>query len=63
METSLKMSKIDLSKIPSVDVLLHTQEAQGIVIGLSGGIDSAVLVTLATRAVGKERVYARYLLT
>jgi NAD+ synthase len=41
--------------------LLHTREAQGIVMGLSGGIDSAVLATLATRAVGKERVYARYI--
>jgi NAD+ synthase len=33
----------------------------GIVIGLSGGIDSAVLATLAVRAVGKERVNAYYL--
>lgn len=33
----------------------------GIVLGLSGGIDSAVLATLATKAVGHSKVYAFYL--
>lgn len=36
-------------------------EADGVVTGLSGGMDSAVLTTLAVRAVGKEKVKAYYL--
>ncbi len=31
---------------------------RGLVLGVSGGIDSAVCATLATRAVGRERVFA-----
>lgn len=41
--------------------LVDTNSARGTVIGLSGGIDSAVLAALAVRAVGRERVYAYYL--
>jgi NAD+ synthase len=41
--------------------LLKTQLAEGVLIGLSGGIDSAVLATLAVRALGKERVHVYYL--
>jgi len=33
----------------------------GILLGLSGGIDSTVLATLATKAVGHSKVYALYL--
>jgi NAD+ synthase len=44
-----------------IQELLDANSAKGIVIGLSGGIDSAVLATLAVRAVGRERVYAYYL--
>ena len=31
--------------------------AQGVTLGLSGGIDSAVVAALATRGLGPERVY------
>lgn len=41
--------------------LLDNNSAQGVVIGLSGGVDSAVLATLAVRALGRERVCAYYL--
>jgi NAD+ synthase len=41
--------------------LLNENAADGIIIGLSGGIDSAVLATLTTRAVGAERFCAYYL--
>jgi NAD+ synthase len=41
--------------------LLDTSSAEGIIIGLSGGIDSAVLTALAVRAIGAERVHTYYL--
>lgn len=41
--------------------LADDNSAQGVIIGLSGGIDSAVLATLAVRTLGKERVHAYYL--
>ncbi|MFH1433260.1 MAG: NAD+ synthase [archaeon] len=36
----------------------NTKGLNGIVIGLSGGIDSAVCATLATKALGKDKVFA-----
>jgi len=44
-----------------IQELLDANSADGIIIGLSGGIDSAVLAALAVRAVGCRRVYAYYL--
>jgi len=44
-----------------IQELLNAGSAKRIIIGLSGGIDSAVLATLAVRAVGPECVYAYYL--
>ena len=41
--------------------LVDSKSAIGIIIGLSGGIDSAVLATLAVGAVGPERVETYYL--
>ena len=41
--------------------LLEEHKAQGILIGLSGGIDSAVLASLAVRAVGPKRVHTAFL--
>ena len=41
--------------------LLDANSADGITIGLSGGIDSAVLAALAVQAIGKNRVYPYYL--
>jgi NAD+ synthase len=41
--------------------LLKANSAEGIVMGLSGGVDSAVLATLAVRAVGSKQFYAYYL--
>lgn len=37
---------------------VETAGAQGVVVGLSGGIDSALSATLAARALGPERVHA-----
>ena len=41
--------------------LIDRYKANGVLIGLSGGIDSALLTTLAVRALGKERVKVYYL--
>ena len=41
--------------------LLNTHSARGVLTGLSGGIDSGVLATLAVRALGKDRVHVCYL--
>lgn len=39
-------------------VLATTLRRRGVVVGVSGGVDSAVTAALATRALGKERVLA-----
>jgi len=41
--------------------LADTNSAKGVIIGLSGGIDSAVLATLAVQALGTEKVHVFYL--
>ena len=41
--------------------VVDTSSARGVIIGLSGGLDSAVLAALAVRALHKERVHVCYL--
>lgn len=41
--------------------LVHKRSARGVLIGLSGGLDSAVLSALAVRASGKDLVHVAYL--
>ncbi len=41
--------------------LYHRRSVSGALIGLSGGIDSAVLATLATHTLGKDSVHVAYL--
>jgi NAD+ synthase len=41
--------------------LVHHYSARGVLIGLSGGLDSAVLSALAARALGKDSVHVSYL--
>ena len=41
--------------------LVEEHSAAGVLMGLSGGIDSALLATLAVRAVGSSRVHAAFL--
>jgi NAD+ synthase len=38
--------------------VMGTLRKRGVVLGISGGIDSSVVAALATRALGKERVFA-----
>lgn len=44
-----------------IQKLVAERSAKGVLIGLSGGVDSALLATLAVRALGKERVHVSYL--
>jgi NAD+ synthase len=41
--------------------LVETQKSKGLLLGLSGGIDSSVLTTIAVKAVGKEHVHVSFL--
>lgn len=45
----------------SIKQQVQIRSAEGVVLGLSGGIDSAVLVTLAARAIGPENVHPYFL--
>jgi NAD+ synthase len=38
------------------DTVLHALKRRGVVVGVSGGIDSAVVASLCTRALGEDRV-------
>ena len=40
---------------------IQTTGTQGVVVGLSGGVDSALAATLATRALGTDKVHAFFL--
>lgn len=60
------MLDIDAQKVTEaieqyITDLLDENKKDCVIMGLSGGIDSAVLVTLAERAVGAQRVKAYYL--
>ncbi len=41
--------------------LVKAQKSNGLLLGLSGGIDSSVLATIAVKAVGKEHVHVSFL--
>src|ERR1035437_619855 len=63
-DVSTKLLAIDLEqeteKICSRirDLLKNRLKRRGMVVGVSGGIDSSVTAALAARALGKERVFA-----
>ena len=67
IQTSLMERMAIDSKRVSDDIVAFLQREvkennkSGILLGLSGGIDSTVLATLATKAVGHSKVYALYL--
>ena len=43
------------------DTVLATQKRRGVVLGLSGGIDSSVVASLAVRALGADRVLGLFM--
>jgi NAD+ synthase len=55
-------AKAECEKIEDyIRQFFNSSGAGGILIGLSGGVDSAVLAALAARAIGKDKVFAYYL--
>jgi len=64
--SSLSLLAIDCKKAAksircSIAATVNSQLADGVTIGLSGGVDSAVLATVAKEALGSRRVQAFYL--
>jgi len=60
-EMSIQIQALDYSKTTEeiVDFIranVENARAKGVVVGLSGGVDSSLTVTLCVRALGKERV-------
>ncbi len=66
MAFSRSFLKIDTKSVAKnieerIKILVKDNSAQKVLIGISGGIDSAVLATLAVRALGKKHVMGYYL--
>jgi NAD+ synthase len=66
MPSKSSLLKIDAGRAAKqiqsyIQNLVAKYSARGVLIGLSGGIDSAVLTTLAVRALGKDLVHVSYL--
>ncbi|HJV72535.1 NAD(+) synthase [Ideonella sp.] len=50
-------AEVDRIRAWMVDTLAHRLHRRGVVVGLSGGVDSSVCAALAVAALGKDRVY------
>lgn len=66
MTTASALLRIDEERaVQAVDAYLHQlcaqHSARGVLVGLSGGVDSAVLVALAAQSLGESSVHAMYL--
>ncbi|MHA1769246.1 MAG: NAD+ synthase [Candidatus Thorarchaeota archaeon] len=60
----LKLTDLEEAKTRIVDFIsdyVRTAKAKGVVMGLSGGIDSALVCSLAVEALGPERVLVEFL--
>jgi NAD+ synthase len=58
LQMKIKPEEVSLSLENFIRECLDKLERSGVILGLSGGIDSAVLATLCKRAVGPERTLA-----
>ncbi len=66
MQTAKELLRLDearaIGRIEEyIKRLVEAHSANGVLLGLSGGIDSALVATLAVRALGKDRVKTYYL--
>jgi len=66
MKSAKELLKIDEEKTVQdiekyIRDIVAEKRVNGVLIGLSGGLDSTVLVTLAVRSLGKERVFVYFL--
>ena len=66
MKSAKELLKIDEEKTAQriekyIKDIVAENRVGGVLIGLSGGLDSTVLVTLAVRSLGKERVFVYFL--
>jgi NAD+ synthase len=66
MKSTKELLKIDVADIAGrienhIRHIVSENRVNGVLMGLSGGIDSTVLVTLAVRALGKEKVTVYFL--
>jgi len=57
-QMKIKPEKVSLFLENFIREYVEKLEREGVILGLSGGIDSAVLATLCKRAVGPERTVA-----
>ncbi len=58
---AIDCQKVSLKIEEFIKGVVDAHSANGVIIGLSGGIDSAVLATLSVRALGKDKVSLFYL--
>ncbi|MEW6716241.1 MAG: NAD(+) synthase [Chloroflexota bacterium] len=63
MESSLRIDegRAMSAIIATIQNLVEGHSSEGVLLGLSGGIDSSLLAACAVRALGADRVHARYL--
>ncbi|MDP2929012.1 MAG: NAD(+) synthase [Candidatus Omnitrophota bacterium] len=66
MKSAKELLKIDEEKTTQdiekyIKDIVAEKRVDGVLIGLSGGLDSTVLTTLAVRSIGKERVFVYFL--
>jgi NAD+ synthase len=66
MKSAKELLKIDEEKTARsiekyIKDIVAEKRVDGVLIGLSGGLDSTILVTLAVRSLGKERVFVYFL--
>jgi NAD+ synthase len=59
--TEMDWKKVEDDIIHFIAAAVSEAKAEGVVLGLSGGIDSSVVVTLCVKALGKENVLGLYM--
>jgi len=66
IELDRELRKIDCKRVEDdiirfIEAVVSEAKAKGVVLGLSGGVDSSVVTTLCAKALGKERVLGLFM--